>query len=223
MTRCRRRTGRPSVVVMNDELLDTELDEARFAQGGHDGFEVLIEQSDQLVVSDVRCCHDEEAPGPRLQEVAGSEVTILGDHHSVLGIGQPRDFRVGGPVGVRQLGRVDDVMAMPPSGSAPVVVAAARRRGNSPGEGHHAPHPRRQRPELKCCEQIVSFKVRIVAEDLLDRHARGQQVEESLDRVAQSTDRRLAMTDRWVGGDAIESRHRSQAYPGARRSDGWAT
>lgn len=45
---------------------------------------------------------DEEAPGARLQEVAGTEVTILGDDDPVVGVGHPCDFRVGGPVGVRQ-------------------------------------------------------------------------------------------------------------------------
>ena len=141
-------------------------------RAGHDGTEMLIEESDQLVVPDVCCCYDEEAPGPRLQEVAGAEVTIFGDHDSVLGIGQPCDFRVGCPVAVRQLGRVDYVMAS----RAEKVRQSWWQLGvdeSSPGEGHHAPHPRRQRPELKCCEQVLAHEVRVVAEDVLNRHARG--------------------------------------------------
>ena len=51
------------------------------------------------------------------------------------------------------------------------------------------------------------LEVRIIGEHVLDRHARGQELEEVLDGVSQTTNRRLAVTDRRVRHDAIQPGH----------------
>ncbi len=47
-------------------------------------------------------------------------------------------------------------------------------------------------------EQIVTIEIRVVVEHLVDRHARGQQLQEVLDRIAQTPHRRLTVADRRV-------------------------
>jgi len=54
-----------------------------------------------------------------------------------------------------------------------------------------------------------SRSIGIVGEDLLHRHPRSKQLQQHLDGVPQSTDNRLAVADRRVGGNPVESRHAS--------------
>jgi hypothetical protein len=41
---------------------------------------------------------------------------------------------------------------------------------------------------LKCRKQVVALQVRVVREDLIERHARGQQFQQRLDRLAEPAD-----------------------------------
>jgi hypothetical protein len=42
-----------------------------------------------------------------------------------------------------------------------------------------------QGTEFKCREQVVALQVRVVCEDLIERHTRGQQFQQRLDWVAE--------------------------------------
>jgi len=64
-----------------------------------------------------------------------------------------------------------------------------------------------QGTKLKRGKDVVALKVRIVGEDLVDRHAGGEQLQHAIDRVAQPSDRRLPVADGWVGCDAVEPGH----------------
>jgi len=44
----------------------------------------------------------------------------------------------------------------------------------------------------------------MIGDDLLDRHARSQELQKTLDRVAQATDRGLPVADIRDSGDAIQ-------------------
>lgn len=61
------------------------------------------------------------------------------------------------------------------------------------------------RAELKGSEKIVAFKVEIVVEYLVDRHAAGEQFEEALHRIPQTADGWLPVADGRVNGDPIET------------------
>ena len=77
------------------------------------------------------------------------------------------------------------------------------RRRSLGAERHHQA-PRGQRPELKGSQEIVTFEIRMVLDDLLDAHARRQELQEVLDGVAQPSHRGLTVTDRRVGRDAVQ-------------------
>src|SRR3546814_15646465 len=61
--------------------------------------------------------------------------------------------------------------------------------------------------ELERGEQAVTLELRVVLEDLVDGHARSQQLEEVLHGVAKSTDDWLSVADGRVRGDPVETRH----------------
>lgn len=61
------------------------------------------------------------------------------------------------------------------------------------------------RAELKGSEEILAFKVGVIIEDLVDRHAAGEQFEEALHRIAQAADCRLPVAHGRVNGDPIET------------------
>jgi hypothetical protein len=87
-----------------------------------------------------------------------------------------------------------------------------RRRSNRPcisfgAKGHHPSLTRSQRTELQCGAEIVTFDVRMDGDDLSDRHAGGQELQETSDDVSQSLDRWLTVTERWIGSDPIKPRH----------------
>src|SRR3546814_8713041 len=70
--------------------------------------------------------------------------------------------------------------------------------------------------ELERGEQAVTLELRVVLEDLVDGHARSQQLEEVLHGVAKSTDDWLSVADGRVRGDPVETRHhreRTQQVP----------
>lgn len=66
------------------------------------------------------------------------------------------------------------------------------------------PVPGGLRSELERREEVVTFEVGVIVEDLFDRHAAGEQLEKALHRIAQSADRRLPVAD--GGVDVIRSR-----------------
>jgi hypothetical protein len=114
------------------------------------------------------------------------------------------------------------------SGTRRAGPAAARRSGTSRrGQRDHAPS-RRASTELKRSQDVVALQVRVVGEDLVDCHARGEQLQHALNRVAQPSDRRLPVADGWVGRDAVESGHaltippRRDAQGSAQRPVHWA-
>ena len=60
-----------------------------------------------------------------------------------------------------------------------------------------------QRAELQCGEKVLTLKIGVVGEYVLDRHARGDEFEQRLDRVPHATHDRLTMTHRRVGSDPL--------------------
>lgn len=76
-----------------------------------------------------------------------------------------------------------------------------RRRAGTPGG-----HPQRAR-ELECGEEVVTLEVWVVGEHLLNRHACRQNLQQGLDRIAQTSHRRLAVADRRVGRNALQTGH----------------
>lgn len=71
----------------------------------------------------------------------------------------------------------------------------------------------KQRTVLKRGEEVVPLKVRVVRENLVNRHPRREKFQKHLDRVPQSADRRLPMTDQRIRGDAVEAAHSSRIPP----------
>ena len=67
--------------------------------------------------------------------------------------------------------------------------------------------PRGQRTELQGSQEIVTLQVWVVGKHLLDRHTRRQQLEQTRHGIPQTSHRRLAVAQRRVRGDAIESGH----------------
>lgn len=86
--------------------------------------------------------------------------------------------------------------------------AAARRSGTSRcGQRHHAAAPRRASTELQRGKDVLALQVRVISEQLVDRHARRQQLEQILDGVAQPPDRRLPVADRGIRRNALKPGH----------------
>jgi len=82
---------------------------------------------------------------------------------------------------------------------SPVSWAVVRRRGTSRGVEREDPTlPGRECPELQSGQQVRSLKVGIVGDDVLDRHPGGEQFEQRFDRIPQSANNRLTMTNRRV-------------------------
>ena len=71
-------------------------------------------------------------------------------------------------------------------------------------EGHHSTLTRSQRPERNGSQEIVTFEIGMVLDNLVDAHPRCQQLQQALDRVAQPAHRRLAVADGRVGGDPVQ-------------------
>jgi hypothetical protein len=59
------------------------------------------------------------------------------------------------------------------------------------------------RPELNRREQVVGLELRIVGNDLIDRHPRGEKLQEVLDRIPQAAHRWLPVADRGISRNAI--------------------
>ncbi len=60
-----------------------------------------------------------------------------------------------------------------------------------------------QRAELQCGEKVVTFKIGVVREDFLDRHATSEEFEQRLDWVAHTTHHWLTVAHRRVHGDPL--------------------
>ena len=58
----------------------------------------------------------------------------------------------------------------------------------------------------QCGEDVVALKIREVCEDFFDAHAAGQPSQYGLDRVPETTDAGLTMTDCGVAGDTVAHR-----------------
>ncbi len=81
----------------------------------------------------------------------------------------------------------------------PVSWAVVRQRGTSRGVEREDPTlPGRECPELQSGQQVRPLKVGIVGDDVVDRHPGGEQFEQSFDRIPQSANDRLTMTNRQV-------------------------
>ncbi|MEO7194941.1 MAG: hypothetical protein ABIZ05_08980 [Pseudonocardiaceae bacterium] len=83
-------------------------------------------------------------------------------------------------------------------------AATGRRRGTSRRpERNHLATACGKGAELQRGKQIVTLEIRVVGEDVLDRHARGQQLEQVLDGVSKTSNGRLAVTHRRVRSGSI--------------------
>jgi hypothetical protein len=74
-----------------------QLDKIRAVERGNDRPEVLLEERDQFPVGDVSSGDDQQLLGRLAQEVTVTEVAVLRDDNSVVGIGEVRDLIVGRP------------------------------------------------------------------------------------------------------------------------------
>ena len=100
-----------SLVVVNDKLSGSKLDQSCLAEGGDDGSEMLVEQRKQVIVADVAGRHDQQAPGSSPQQVGVSEVAVLADHDPILLVREAVDLLIGRSVPLRQLGGVHGVVS----------------------------------------------------------------------------------------------------------------
>lgn len=98
---------------------------------------------------------------------------------------------------------------------------AVRRRGTShSAERHDTAHAGGESTELQSGEQVIALEVGMVLQDLVDRHTRGEELEEVLDGVPEASDGRLTMADGRVRGDPIKPRHpRRRTVPAPREQD----
>lgn len=196
-----------STVLVNDQLLWTDLDEAHLVKRLDDRRQVRPEQREERGVRRVAGGHQEQAPRGPADEVARSEVTVLGDHDPVVSVGKQTQLAVGAPVAVAA-GRCAPRRGRRPPAPERAERGAARRRGTSRSrERHDSPHPGSHGAELEGGQDVVTLEVLVVSQDLVDSHPAGKQLEDVLDGVAQPTDGRLAVAHRRVRGDPIEPRH----------------
>jgi len=91
--------------------------------------------------------------------------------------------------------------------------SGASTRNSRRAERDHPAPAGNERTELQRGEEVVTLQVRIVGEHLVDRHTGRQELQQALDGVTQTPDRRLTMTDRWVRRDAIQPRHVTTVPP----------
>jgi len=184
------------------------------SEGLLDLSQARLEEVQQVVITDVAGGDDKQPRGRTGQQMAVAEVRVLADDDPTVLVGHGRDLLIGGPVPVRERRGMEHVVAQiaqPPAGQA-----AGRRRGTSRGaEGPDRLAARGERRKLQSREQVIALQVGVVGEDLLHRHPRSQQLQQHLDGIPQSTDHRLAVADRRVGGDPVESRHAPQRTGGA--------
>lgn len=103
--------SRFGAILMDDQLVRPEFNEAHLLQRSNDGVVVLVEELKQLVVAYVAGGHDQEPAGRRAQEVTVTEVTIFGDNHAIVVVGHAGYLRVGGPVAIRELGGVNHIVS----------------------------------------------------------------------------------------------------------------
>ena len=102
--------SRFGVILMDDQLVGPELNEADLVERSNNGVVVLVEELKQLVVANIAGRHDQKPSGRRAQEVTVAEVTILGDNHTIIVVGDSGDLGVGGPVAIWKLGGVDRIV-----------------------------------------------------------------------------------------------------------------
>src|SRR5665811_795822 len=89
----------------------------------------------------------------------------------------------------------------------------ARRPGTSRHAETGAVTAGKQCTVLKRGEEVVPLKVRVVRENLVNRHPGREEFQKHLDRVPQPADRRLPMADLRISGDAVEASHDSRIPP----------
>jgi hypothetical protein len=94
----------------------------------------------------------------------------------------------------------------PPRAPAPTAAEAARRRETSPSQ-RNPPVPDRERPVLEGSQNVIPLEIGIVGQDLIDRHAPGQELQDVGYRVPQPANHRLAVTDLRVRSDSVETGH----------------
>lgn len=95
---------------MHHQRVRAELDEVCLGQRGDNGVEMLLEEREQRVVGDVAGRHDQQPLRGSRQQVAVSEVAILGDHNPIISIGLFRDPCIRRSVAVGQIRGVQRIM-----------------------------------------------------------------------------------------------------------------
>lgn len=195
----------PSTSVVDGELGRAQLDQVRVLQRSDDLVKVLFEEPHELLVADVAGGDDEELLGSTAYEVVVSEVAVLRDDDSIIGVGGAGDLGVRCPVGASEVKRVDRVVADLGETPGEPELGTERRTGTSRSAERYMPVAGRLRSELECCEKILAFEVGVVLKDLVDHHPACKQFEKRLGRIAQPPKRGLAVADGGVHGDAIET------------------
>src|SRR5262249_30140858 len=95
----------------------------------------------------------------------------------------------------------------PASCDQPTGGAVGRQPEISCHEGNDAFRLAQLHSELQSRQDVLTFEVLIVGQNLLGGHPGAQQLKDRLHRVAQTTDRRLPVADFGVDDDAIEETH----------------
>lgn len=93
-----------------DQRVRAELDKVALVQRGYDRVEVLLEQRKQGIVGDVAGRDDQKSPRRPRQQVAVSEIPILGDHDSTTVIRNFGDSGISRAIALRQIQRVQRIM-----------------------------------------------------------------------------------------------------------------
>ncbi len=94
-----------------DKHVRAELDEVALVHRCNDHIKVFREQCKQGIVGDVAGRDDQKSTRGPCQQVAVSEVSILGDHNSIANIRNFSDSGIGRAVAVRQLQRMQRIVA----------------------------------------------------------------------------------------------------------------
>jgi len=127
--------------------------------------------------------------------MAIAEIPVLCDQDSAFLVSEGREHCVGGalPWASSEVWTASCPAAV--SCRASVSGSWASTTNFTQRPGHHTALARNQRAELERGEQVVTFEIGMVLDNLVDAHPRCQQLQQALDRVAQPAHRRLAVAD----------------------------
>jgi hypothetical protein len=97
---------------VNHHTKPGDFNEVRGFKGGRDRIEVREKEQFKLDVGDVARRDQQQLLRPVMQDEGFNEISVLRDDHSSLAHGKRHDLGVGRAISVRQVQRVECVMAL---------------------------------------------------------------------------------------------------------------